>query len=78
MEQQEKKFKADREDLMRMLAGFESGLIGLPGKAGGAAGAGGVGEVGGDKVSASRVATWGGRGRGRERDATTTSEWNRN
>ncbi|KAL7412081.1 hypothetical protein BDY24DRAFT_416629 [Mrakia frigida] len=49
MEQQEKKFKADREDLMRMLAGFESGLIGLPGKAGGAAGAGGVAEVGGDK-----------------------------
>lgn len=31
MEQQEKKFKADREDLMRMLAGFESGFIPLPG-----------------------------------------------
>ena len=44
MEQTEKKFKADREDLMRMLAGFESGLIPLPGSKSTAADAGGPGD----------------------------------
>jgi hypothetical protein len=34
MEQQEKTFRADREDLMKMLAGFESGLLPIPGKPG--------------------------------------------
>ncbi|CED84272.1 swr1-complex protein 4 [Phaffia rhodozyma] len=34
MEQQERKFKSERDDLMRMLGGFESGLVGLPGRSG--------------------------------------------
>lgn len=49
MEQQERKFKSERDDLMRMLGGFESGLVGLPGRAG-EGGGGAAGVVGGDKV----------------------------